>query len=370
MSVLGMDVRGDAERRRRVGHRARFRGVVAVVAALATLVALGATADAKQKTPPAPKVLADGLAGPLSIDVGSRGVLVGQSFSGTISTVSKRGGGVNDLLNEPGAEAVADGPFGIVIYSVTDETGAFLKLRWPWGTTSVIADLGAYEATNNPDSGQTYGITDPVTPECAAEWPTEQLGPITYTGQVDAHPYALALGDWGVYVADAGANAILHVDWFGNIRTVSVLPTQPIVIPADPTAIGLPACVGGLTYNFEPVPTDIELSGRSGYVSLLPGGPEDASLGARGSVVKVSLRSGGVTPVAGGFAGATDLALSPNGDLYVAELFGGTVTKVSRGGARSTVASLPSPAAVEWSDGRLYVAWDVFASGKVGTIQG
>jgi hypothetical protein len=370
MSVSGSNVRGDAVRRRGVGHRARFRGVVAVAAALVTLVAVGGAAEAKPNHPPGQSLLADGLAGPLSIDVGDHGeVLVGQAFSGTVSTVSRRGT-VTDLFNDPGATAVADGPFGIVIYSVTDDAGSStLKLRWPWGTTTVLADLGAFEAANNPDSSSVYGITD-LAPECAAQWPEAELGPVTYPGQVDAHPYALALGDWGVYVADAGANAILHVDWRGTIRVVSVLAPQPVEIPADPTGFGLPACVGGHTYNFEPVPTDIELSGRSGYVSLLPGGPEDASLGARGSVVKVDLRSGGVTPVADGFAGATDLALSPRGDLYVAELFGGKVTKVSRGGARSTVAELPDPAAVEWSEGRLYVAWDVFASGKVGTIPG
>jgi hypothetical protein len=314
--------------------------------------------------------LVDGLAGPLSLDVTRRGdVLVGQAFSGTISSVSKRGT-VTDILNEPGAEIVAEGPFGSIIYGVSSPPASKLMVRLAWGPTFQLADIGAYEAANNPDSVNTYGISTPVSAECAAQWPTEQFGPITYTGQVDSHAYGLAVGDGGVYVADAGANTIFFVSWNGSIRTVAVLPTQGLQLPPDPTVIGLPACVAGLTYNFEPVPTDIELDGRKAYVSLLPGGPEDGSLGDRGSVVKVDLWSGSVRNVASGFAGATNLALSPSGDIYVTELFGGEVTKIGRRGGTSTVATLPQPAAIEWANGRLYVAYDVFGSGKITVIQG
>jgi len=340
---------------------------VAVTVALLSVVAFSGAAEAKGPAPAAPKVLTQGLVGPLSIDVTGRGdVLVGQSFSSTLSIVSKRGQ-VTDLVNEPGAEAVADVAFGAFLYTVTNDDGAWLKIHWPWGVNTVLADLKAYETANNPDAGVTYGVPD-ISPECAAQWPVEEFGPPTSTGLVDAHPYKLALGDFGVYVADAGANAILHVDWFGRVRTVGVMPRQPVVLPPDPTVIGLPACAAGLTYYFDPVPTDIELSGRNAYVSLLPGGPEDASLGARGAVVKLDLRTGSTTPVVGGLAGATDLAVSPAGDLYVTELFAGKVTKVSKKGTTSTVAELPDPAAVEWANGKLYVAYDVFANGTIGTI--
>ncbi len=358
-------------RGRRVRHRARptLRGVVAVLAAFLAVVALSGTADARSNHPQTPDVRADGLAGPLSIDVGHRGdVLVGQSFSGAVSSIWWNGR-VTDLVNEPGAEAVAYGPFGTVLYTVTDEAGASLKVRLPSGATYVLANLGRYERVHNPDAASVYGISD-LTPDCAAQWPEADFGPVTYTGQIDAHPYAIAVGDDGIYIADAAANAILKVDVWGRVRTVAVLAPQPIQIPDDPSVLGLPACVAGHTYNFEPVPTDIEVVGRTGYVSLLPGGPEDASLGARGSVVKVDLSSGAVSPVAGGFAGATDLAVSPSGDIYVTELFAGKITEVSRHGGTHTVAELPDPAAVEWANGRLYVGYDVFASGKVATLKG
>ncbi len=49
-------------------------------------------------------------------------------------------------------------------------------------------------------------------------------------------------------------------------------------------ALELPDCVVGVTYAFEPVPTDVEV-GKDGYlyVTTLPGGPESPALGARGS---------------------------------------------------------------------------------------
>ena len=70
---------------------------------------------------------------------------------------------------------------------------------------------------------------------------------------------------------------------------------------------------------------------------------------------------------ADGFAGATNLAVTPWGTIYVSELFGGQVSKVVKGGPKP-VAMLPSPAALEWANGKLYVGTDAFGSGKIQTI--
>ncbi len=346
-----------------------MRLLVASVGAVALLFALSGPASAHGGPGGPPDPLADGLVGPLSIDVSARGdVLVGQSFAGLVTKVSKKGA-VTDLLQEPNASAVAWGPFGIAMYTLSnpEEGVAQLKIRFPNGSTRVLADLRSYEESANPDAGGNYGAQG-ITDECAAEWPVDELGPAQYPGQIDSNPYALAVAPWGVYVADAGANAILLVDWFGRVSTAAVLPPQPLVIPDDPTGLGLPACVGGLTYNFEPVPTDIELSHSGAFVSLLPGGPEDPSLGARGSVVKVNLWNGSSRTVADGILGATDLAVTPRGDIYVTELFGGRVVKVTHSGLR-TVSELPDPVAVEWNHGRLVVAYDAFGSGKLTSIR-
>jgi len=118
---------------------------------------------------------------------------------------------------------------------------------------------------------------------------------------------------------------------------------------------GVPGCALDKTYNFEPVPTDVEV-GPDGmlYVSSLPGGPEDASFGARGAVFRVNPWNGNVKEIASGFLGAVDLAVDDECTIYVAELFGNAITKVGRHGNQK-VADVDGPGAVEYANGRLYV---------------
>ena len=139
-----------------------------------------------------------------------------------------------------------------------------------------------------------------------------------------------------------------------------VLPPQPAVITAAGAAANhLPACAVGLTYNFEAVPTDVEV-GRSGvlYVTTLPGGVEDASLGARGSVYRIIPRSHKARKIATGLLGATNLALGRHGEIYVSEIFANKVSRIVHGGPR-TVLDLPTPAGLEYANGKLYVGYDV-----------
>ncbi len=98
-----------------------------------------------------------------------------------------------------------------------------------------------------------------------------------------------------------------------------------------------------------------------------PGGPEDPVLGARGSVYTVDPATGAAEFVAGGFFAATNVAVAPDGTVYVAELFGGKISKVS-GSVGVTVVEVPTPAAVEWANGKLYATVDVFGNGSVVTI--
>jgi DNA-binding beta-propeller fold protein YncE len=100
---------------------------------------------------------------------------------------------------------------------------------------------------------------------------------------------------------------------------------------------------------------------------LLPCRCELWSLGARGAVYSIDIATGEVAKVAGGFLGATNLAVAPDGTIYVAEMFNGRISTVSGSGAQP-FADLPFPAAVEWANGKLYATVDVFGNGSVVTI--
>lgn len=335
-----------------------------------------------------PEQLATGLVGPLQLDVTRDGrVVVGQSFAALLSVVDQDGG-VTNLTQDPvGVDGVAAGR-GLVAYTTRSGLDggplvAQVNVWRPDGTTRTIADVAAWEAAHNPDAGNHYGFQG-LTDECIAQLPPDMpLAP--YSGQVDAHPYALLPTRGGWFVADAGVNAILKVSWNGDIEPVYVFKPQPAVVSAEVAAgLGLPDCVAGATFNFEPVPTDVEYDGRGALVaSLLPGGPEDASLGARGSVVRITLHGhhdrraskhaigwgrGHCGVVASGFLGATNVAVDPRGRIYVSELFGNQISVIGRGGARPLL-SVPSPAGLEYSRGSLVASTDVFAAGNLVRIR-
>jgi hypothetical protein len=304
--------------------------------------------------------LAQGLVGPLQIEVDGEAVYVAQSFAGVLTEVT--GSGSTDVAT-PGGEVAGVVVAGEdVLYISGDGQVPANKInRLLDGETTELADTLAYEQANNPDGDLTYGF-EPALPEaCAAQWPVELAGPPSYPGIVDSHAYALADGGEEVYIADAGANAIFALGRDGELRTVAVLPPQPAVISAGAAAAnGMPDCAVGRTFNFESVPTDVEIGDDGNlYVTTLPGGPEDPSLGARGSLYRVDPHSGRAQQVATGFLGATNLAIAPTGDIYVSELFGGRVSKVV-GGTPETLLELPAPAGLEFADGVLYVSYDVF----------
>ena len=106
----------------------------------------------------------------------------------------------------------------------------------------------------------------------------------------------------------------------------------------------------GKVYRFEPVPTDVELApnGKKLYVTSLPGGPEDPSLGANGRVLRVKLKNGHAKAVVRGLISPTGLAIDSSGDMFIAELFLGQIVEVKAGTSTpDPYVSLPLPADVE-----------------------
>ncbi len=363
-----------------VPSRRRWRSCTYAFLATAVLVA-PATVSAKSKghQATAPKLsapIAQGLAGPLQLAVDGHSVYVSQAFAGLLTKFGP-GGSRTDVASNPGNEiaGVDVGRHHEVFYtsSTSDPTthevsaSAFNRLKKD-GSPVLVRDILDYESQHNPDANVSYGFPT-IDASCAAQWPVADAGPPQYTGIVDSHPYAVAVDGRHNYVADAAANAIFDISKSGKLRVVAVLPPQPAVVTAaGATANNLPACAVGLTYNFEPVPTDVEI-GRDGYlyVTTLPGGVEDASLGARGSVYRINPKSGKMRRVATGLLGATNLAIGPRGQIYVSEIFAGKVSQIVHG-APKTLIELPTPAGLEWANGKLYVGYDVFANGTLATI--
>lgn len=374
----------------------KVRGALVALAAAALAAPLAAPAHAASGDVSEPIVT--GLSGPLGLAVAPDGtVYVAQAFGdpengvpstldrveddGTLTTVASSMDG-----EIAGPDAMSPGNGRAKLTYVTtggNEQGPFAGLRWvrPSGRLSKVADLLAHEENENPDGDVHYGFSD-LPADCAeqVEDPPIFGGGEGYSGIVESHPYATAVGADGTrYVADAAGNTVLKVTRSNRVSTLAVLPPQEITVtaemiealnesieqanegaPPEEQLALIPDCVEGHVHAFEAVPTDVEI-GPDGqlYVSTLPGGPEDPSLGARGSVYKVNPRTGRAVQVATGFLGATNLAVAPNGDIYVAELFGGKISKAGEDGPE-TVAEVPFPAAVEFAGGKLYATIDAF----------
>jgi hypothetical protein len=325
------------------------------VAALAAGMGLSGSANAAPAGDP--EVIAKGVPSPLSLAVAKDGsAYVTANFAGMLWHVAK--GQPPEVIytaKEKGAEVGGVSRYqNTLTFTITSKNKVVKQMKK--GKVTTLADVGKYEANQNPDAGVTYGLQGAAA-DCLAQWPEKELGPATYQGIVDSHPYATYTTDKGVYVAEAAGNGVLWINNKGKIKTVGLLPPTPVTITAEAAEpLGIPACAVGLDYWFEPVPTDVEL-GPDGwlYVSSLPGGPEDGSLGAQGRVYKMNPKSGKVKFITGGFISTVDVAVANNGDVYVAELFTGMIKKIKAGSTKAKpFVQLTQVGAIELAKGYLY----------------
>ena len=232
-------------------------------------------------------------------------------------------------------------------------------------------NLAAYEGRVNPDGRTHYGVINAST--CVKKALQQSHIPVTYTGDTDSHPYAVAYaGHGGWLVADAGGNDILAITPAAHtVRTFALLPRQPFIVSsAFAKASHLPACTIGQNYWTESVPTDVEV-GQNGtvYATTLPGGPEGPGVGPRGSVYSISADGGVIKRLGTGFADPTNLAVRPNGYIYVAELGAQRISRLVNG-RPSPLLSVKGVVGVEWANNRLYAstAPGVFGAHKPGKI--
>lgn len=146
------------------------------------------------------------------------------------------------------------------------------------GEVTMVADLWAHEAANNPDQ----------------------------TDNIESHPYGIAHGPDGLlYVADAAANTLLSINpETGETTTVAAFEGMPGVFPNQ--------WRGGEPIT-DPVPTAVVMAeDGTAYVSLLSGAP---FIPGSAKVVQVS-PEGEISDFATGLTMLTDLQRAPDGNLY------------------------------------------------------
>jgi hypothetical protein len=231
----------------------------------------------------------------------------------------------------------------------------------------VVADLAAYERAHNPDGGRNYGIDNPSACVTAA-FKALDGGPASYRARVDSHPVAVANGGSTWYVADAGANDVLRVDANGSVSLVATLPRQGFRFTARiASGLGMPSCVNGKVYAAEAEPTDVEV-GPDGllYVTVLPGLYD---LGQGGSVYRIDPRTGRSARIVLGIAGASNVAVTSSGQVYVAELLAGRISAV-RSGRLVPYLTLPNVVGLESLGARLYASYLPLVSEGVTTRSG
>jgi hypothetical protein len=327
--------------------------LLTTVAGVSTALALSATAIAPASAGSArsERKLDSSVLAPFQVAVRGGTVWWTDGFAGKISRLRN---GHKKVVANVAADGVAVSGKKLAYTVTPGNSFSRLVVRQP-GHKAKVVNIRRFERTHNPDGGVHYGILSNYS-QCAADFfNSQQPGSARYKGITDSHPYqveALPNGAWAI--AEAAGNNILKVNKHGKISVVALLPRQPITFTQQMvTAMGAPQCLVGVRYAFEPVPTDVERDGGGNlWVSTLPGGPEDPSLGARGAVYKIT-KHGRVIRIHGGFAGATNLAVW-KGKVYVAELFGGRISTI-RNGRIVTAQQVNSPVAVEATKHKLFV---------------
>ncbi|MET4095588.1 ScyD/ScyE family protein [Arthrobacter sp. UYCu712] len=329
--------------------------------------------------------LAAGLVGPLHVSAGRDGsVTVSEQFASRLTRIDADGSR-KVLYENNGWDVAGNTQEGSTTYVVESqgagrgdnrELAAHVRIIEEDGDQRTIGDFAALEKKDNADGGARYGFRD-LPADCASKLPPEL--PASYTGELNTRPYGIAVSDGTVFAADAGANTVVSVNIrSGKAKTVAVLPPRPSRITAAAAAgLHLPQCVVGRSYAFEPVPTDVAV-GPDGwlYVSTMPGGPESPGADARGAVFKIDPEHGKVKLLAESILSPTGIAVTSDGDVYVASLFGDGVIKLDgRTGKPSVALASASTADVVLRGSTLYATVNSLPSdpappnGQVATLK-
>jgi hypothetical protein len=204
-------------------------------------------------------------------------------------------------------------------------------LTFSGGTVTPLVDVSAYESANNPAGGP-----------------------------IDSNPFHLATGGNGLYVTDAGANALYTLSSAGELALAAVFPGRPI---------GPPVPVS------DAVPTGVAVApDGTVYIAELTGFP--FAVGAA-QIYSLAPNSSTPTVFATGLTNLTDLAFGADGNLYALEYdsdgilgpnVGGAIVRISSTGGVERIydTGLINPTGLTiGADGAFYVA--INSNGAQGT---
>jgi len=236
-------------------------------------------------------------------------LMAGEIFTGNVVELRKDGSELvgSDMFGVTGLAPVGRGNTLVLTGGGFGPPEVARKLyRMSRGGSRLVADLGHFEETVNPDQ-----VWNP--------------------GEPDSNPYNLvSMGGGSALVADAAGNSLLHVGTEGTVDWVAVLTPQLaqtqyikdfVECPEGPPEI----CLLPDALPAQPVATSVAL-GPDGYayVGELTGFPGTPGISR---VWKVSpdarhvlCPSADCTQVLGGLTSVVDLEFGPDGRLYVMEL--------------------------------------------------
>jgi hypothetical protein len=167
---------------------------------------------------------------------------------------------------------------------------ATLQRLHPDGRHRTLADLGAYEAANDPDANLPGTDVD--------------TNPTGVYGLTNRH----------AFVTDSAGNSVLSVRRTGEISLLAVIPFGEAPAPEIP---GFPV-PPGTPIPFQSVPTSVAVADDGSiYVSQLTGEPFPTG-GAK--IWRIPAGGGTAEEFASGLTLVTDLAFGKNGSVYVVEI--------------------------------------------------
>jgi hypothetical protein len=333
------------------------------IAGLTTVASIGVLSVGTATAAPVASItaFAEGLNGPTGIDYQYGKVYVAESGSGKVLSVNPDNkqskveltGFTNpsDVARVDRKLVVVTGGAEIPDASITGDSGVYAQE--PGQSPKLLADLEAYELANNPDGQQQFA--EDGTPLDALSNPFAVIR--------DKRPSGY------VFVADAGANAVLAVNSQGKVSTFFV-----------PPQINSGPCEGAPNNDAEhpgcdAVPTDITY-GPDGYLyvstlqSLIPG---------QGRVYVIDAHTAQIKRVVTGLTAPTGVTVDNQGNVYTSEVTHGApegegppaegfdpsqigrITKTTKNGTQTHAAvTMPIGLAINTYDNTLYAtSWSI-----------